>query len=370
MRRGRFHERRDDLEPHRDPGRPRAGAAGVSDRGLRRAAGRRLLLGRGPPLGRPRGRGRGHRLGLRPLARPGSERRMRRRGARRRACRAIATRGSRRSRSSPTAARPLPARSTRSASSPTSARRTASGCTSTAPTASPAAATESAGPLFAGLERADSATLDAHKWLGLQKSCSSDPGPRARRAGGRLRPRGGVHAPRLGGPQRGRAHARVLAPAALAEALAGLPHPRRGGVSRVDRAHPGACAPARRLPPRRPRVRADVRADAVDGLLPPRRPAGVTDLDAHNTALADCGAGGRPDLPRLGGRRRDALACASASSTSGPARRTSTSRSRRCASSGPASGGSEPHRHPLDAVEEVRLQPLGLAGRARSSPRA
>jgi aromatic-L-amino-acid decarboxylase len=36
----------------------------------------------------------------------------------------------------------------------------------------PAAATPTGGPLFAGLERADSVTLDAHKWLGVQKSCS------------------------------------------------------------------------------------------------------------------------------------------------------------------------------------------------------
>lgn len=36
----------------------------------------------------------------------------------------------------------------------------------------PGAAAPSTARLFEGLERADSATLDAHKWLGVQKSCS------------------------------------------------------------------------------------------------------------------------------------------------------------------------------------------------------
>ena len=36
----------------------------------------------------------------------------------------------------------------------------------------PAAATPAAAPLFTGIDRVDSATLDAHKWLGVPKSCS------------------------------------------------------------------------------------------------------------------------------------------------------------------------------------------------------
>ena len=36
----------------------------------------------------------------------------------------------------------------------------------------PAAATATAAHWFTGLDRADSATIDAHKWLGMQKSCS------------------------------------------------------------------------------------------------------------------------------------------------------------------------------------------------------
>jgi len=36
----------------------------------------------------------------------------------------------------------------------------------------PAAATATAGPLFAGLDRTDSATVDAHKWLYVPKACS------------------------------------------------------------------------------------------------------------------------------------------------------------------------------------------------------
>ena len=75
---------------------------------------------------------------------------------------------------------------------------------------------------------------------GCRRAAASILRARPGRARGGLRPRGGLHAPRRSVAQRGRAHARVLAAAALAEALARLPHPRRGGLPRVDRARRSA----------------------------------------------------------------------------------------------------------------------------------
>ena len=73
--------------------------------------------------------------------------------------------GSRRSRSPPSPARRTPARSTTRPASPTSPSGRACGCTSTPPTAAPhgsRAATPRACP---ALERADSVTVDPHKWF-------------------------------------------------------------------------------------------------------------------------------------------------------------------------------------------------------------
>ena len=108
----------------------------------------------------------------------------------------------------------------RSTSSPTSARRAASGCMSTAPTACPPRRHPRRGALFAGLERADSVSVDAHKWLYLPKACgvvlvrdasALRRGVRARRV---------VHAARRERAPRGRHHARVLAAVPRAQALA------------------------------------------------------------------------------------------------------------------------------------------------------
>ncbi len=53
---------------------------------------------------------------------------------------------------------------------PTCAKHAASGCTSTAPTGFPRRRCL-ARPMFAGLGRADSCSIDAHKWLYLPKAC-------------------------------------------------------------------------------------------------------------------------------------------------------------------------------------------------------
>ena len=93
--------------------------------------------------------------------------------------------------------------------------------------------------LFAGLDRADSVALDAHKWLYLPKAC----GVRARARPRRPR-RAFAHARGTSRTRRERSprrpDARVLAPVPGAEALARVPGARRPGVPRRGRAEPAA----------------------------------------------------------------------------------------------------------------------------------
>ena len=100
----------------------------------------------------------------------------------------------------------------------------------------PAASTARARHLFAGLERVDSVTLDAHKWLGIQKGCSV---VLVRESGALERSFGHEESyiRRTGAREPGRAHAGVLAADQLAEAVAGAAHPRRRRLPGLDRAH-------------------------------------------------------------------------------------------------------------------------------------
>ena len=98
----------------------------------------------------------------------------------------------------------------------------------------PAAATTEAATLFAGhrarrLGHPRRAQVD-----GGAEELQRGPGARGGLPRGHVRPRGVLHAPG-GDPQRRRAHPRVLPAAALAEALARLPGPRRRSLSALDR---------------------------------------------------------------------------------------------------------------------------------------
>ncbi len=151
----------------------------------------------------------------------------------------------------------------------------------------PAAAVPTHAPLFRGIERADSVSVDAHKWLYLPKACgvvlvrehgTLDAGVRAR---------AGLPAAPAVRAARGGHHARVLAAVPGAEAVAGVPGARRAAVPRGDRAEPRArrtCSTASRP---RPDDFQTMSEPPQLSIVPIRHaPAGVADLDAHNDALA------------------------------------------------------------------------------------
>ena len=96
----------------------------------------------------------------------------------------------------------------------------ASGCTSTAPTACRPRPRRPARALFAGLDRVDSLSVDAHKWMFVPKACSAVLVRRTRRPRGRLLARRGVHPARGRRAQRRRRHPRVLPAVPRAQAVA------------------------------------------------------------------------------------------------------------------------------------------------------
>ena len=112
----------------------------------------------------------------------------------------------------------------------------------------PAAATESRAAGFAGLARADSCSVDAHKWLYLPKACGVVLVTRRRCPRRRVRARAGLPAAPAARAARRRHHAGVLAAVPRPEDVARVPGARRGAVPRRDRAQPGRGGPA--VPPR------------------------------------------------------------------------------------------------------------------------
>ena len=291
---GRVHERRHRLEHDRAGGCTRAGAAGDAPRAAcgnaRRDA---VLLGGGSLLGAARRRGARHRRG-------------RRCGGSRSTRSAASTRRRSAARSTPTIlAGVVPVAVVATAGT------TLTGAVDPIDAIAdvceprgvwlhvdgayglPAAATPSAGHLFAGLDRADSVTLDAHKWLYLPKACGVAARAPARRSLHGARPRGGLHPARAARVAHGRHHARVLAAVPRAQALARVP-----------------CARGRRLP-------GSGGAEPRAGTAPARaRLASATELEPL------CGAAAALDRARSATSRRTVTSTSTTRDSSARCRRT------------------------------------------------
>ena len=187
------------------------------------------------------------------------------------------------------------------------ARARRRGCTSTAPTGCPPRPPRPPRRCSPGLERADSATLDAHKWLGVQKSCSVV----LLREAGRLEAAFGheerymLHEGDIANPvDRTLEYSRPLRSLRLWMAF------RAHGAAQYRAWIEGTLANARQLAEL---VEAEPRSSSccTSRCSPPSAsatsPPGVEDLDAHNVAARAGDAARRADLPRPRRRRRARL---------------------------------------------------------------
>ena len=149
----------------------------------------------------------------------------------------------------------------------------------------PAALVESHAPLFHGLARADSVTVDAHKWLFVPKACGVLMVREAEWLE-RAFTHDATYVPaRAGRAGRRRPHARVLAPVPRAQAVAGAARARAGRLPQRDRAQPRprrACSPTSSSE----RDELELLGEPELSVVPFRHIATSGPLDEHNRALA------------------------------------------------------------------------------------
>ena len=307
-RRGRVHERRHDLEPDRAARRARAGAARRAPRRASAAAAPRSTAPtrrttRSCAPSRRAASARAPCAGSRSTARGGCGPTRSTQALAADVAEGVVARRRRRDGGHDAHRRGRPARRDR--------RRlrasTASGCTSTAPTGCPPPPRRPPRALSpawtAPTRRRSTRTSGSACRRAAAPCCCARPG----RLRGRVRPRGALHAPRGRHRQPRRPHARVLAPAALAAAVDGVPRPRRRAVPR--RGSSGR-SPTRGGSPSssRPTPAFELLHEPMLSTVCFRHvPPGVDDVDAHNVAPRPRDAARRPDLPRPRRGRRPRL---------------------------------------------------------------